>query len=103
MMIFHIDSNGLSGQLPDFSTAFPNLQELNLSNQKLGNTSGFIGTIPPCLSNLPFRTALNDAGNKLMGSIPRELGNFHLIEMLDLSDNKLSQTIPSELGKLVGK
>ena len=98
---FSIDSNGLSGELPDFSTSFPNLRELSLSKQEQG--TGFTGRIPESLSNLPFLSTLNLAGNHLTNTIPSVLGNLALLKTLDLSYNELGHSIPTELGKLGGK
>jgi len=99
---FSIGFNRLSGELPDFSTSFPNLQELNFSNQKQDNNTGFTGTIPESFSNLPFLVTLNLAGNKLTHNIPPVLGNLAQLKVLDLSNNQLSKFIPKEFGKLKG-
>ena len=100
---FDMSMNGLSGGLPDVSVSYPNLQVLDLSEQKSGDNTGFIGAIPEGLVNLQFLSALNLAGNELSGSIPPVLGNFVQLKALDISNNKLSQFIPKELGKLGGK
>ena len=101
MRRFDMGSNMLSGTLPDFSVAYPNLQELDLSDQKRGNNSGLSGSIAR-LSNLPFINSLNLAGNDLAGQIPAALGNLRQFKRLILSDNEFSNTIPSELGELSG-
>jgi len=97
---FNIASNCLSGGIPDLSTAFPNLHELDLSNQRCGNAKGLNGTIPESLLNLRFLTSLNLGGNLLSGSILPVLGSFAQLEVLDLSDNNLKSTIPVQLAKL---
>jgi Leucine-rich repeat (LRR) protein len=78
------------------SSAYPNLQVLDLSGQK----EGLVGNIPESLANLPFLSTLNLGGNHLSGSIPPVLGNMGQLRVLNLSNNKLSQSIPKELGKL---
>jgi len=95
---FNMSMNSLSGELPDFSSVYPNLQALDLSDQD--SSAGLVGNIPESLANLPFLSTLNLGGNKLSGSIPPVLGNMGQLRVLGLSSNKLSQTIPKELGKL---
>jgi len=95
---FDMRMNSLSGEIPDFSNSYPNLQVLNLSNQ--GSSGGLVGNIPESLANLAFLSTLNLAGNHLSGGIPPVLGNMGQLRVLNLSSNKLSQTIPKELGKL---
>jgi len=94
---FDLSINSLSGELPDFSNSYPNLQVLDLSDQ-IGE--GLVGNIPESLANLPFLSTLILASNQLSGSIPIVLGNMGQLRVLNLSNNKLSQTIPKELGKL---
>jgi len=89
--------NSLSGELPDFSSVYPSLQVLYLSDQ---DSEGLVGNIPESLANLSFLSTLNLGGNKLSGSIPPVLGNMGQLRVLNLSSNKLSQPIPKELGKL---
>ncbi|KAL7527626.1 hypothetical protein ACHAXR_002053, partial [Thalassiosira sp. AJA248-18] len=98
----NMGSNSLNGTLPDFPTAFPNLQELDLSTQAQGNGSGLSGGISARLSNLPFLTTLDLAGNELTGPLPAAFGNFGQLKLLILSDNVLTKTIPAELGRLAG-
>ncbi|KAL7534283.1 hypothetical protein ACHAXR_005772, partial [Thalassiosira sp. AJA248-18] len=99
---FDMGSNHLSGSLPDFYREYPNLQELNLSNQKQEDGSGLSGSISARLSNLLFLTTLDLAGNKLTGPIPAAFGNFGQLKLLNFSDNVLTKTIPAELGRLAG-
>ena len=94
---FDMSMNSLSGELPDFSNSYPNLQVLDLSEQ-IGE--GLVGNIPESLANLPFLSTLILASNQLSGSIPPVLGNMGQLRVLNLSNNKLSQPIPKELGKL---
>ena len=82
---------------------FPNLKELVLSNQNRDNNIGFSGTIPESLSNLPFLSTLDLAGNSLSYTIPSVLGNLAQLKVLDLSNNYLRGFIPGELGKFGGK
>ena len=98
-----LGTNMLTGELPDFSTSFPNLQVLNLANQNRGNNTGLTGSIPESLTNLPFLTTLNLGGNSLTSTIPPLLSNLGLLKILDLSKNRLSSLIPASLGKLDGQ
>ena len=95
--------NLLSGELPGFSTLFPNLQVLNLSNQIRDNSTGLTGSIPESLSNLPFLTILHLGGNSLINTIPPVLGDLGQLKAFNLSNNLLSGLIPVSLGKLEGK
>ena len=94
---FDMSMNSLSGDLPDFSNSYPNLQVLDLSEQI---SEGLVGNIPESLANLPFLSTLNLAGNQLSNIIPQVLGNMGQLRVLNLSNNKLSEAIPKELGKL---
>ena len=101
---FDMSTNILSGELtPDFSTSYPNLQVLDLSEQYRENNIGFAGAIPEGLVNVPFLSTLRLAGNELAGGIPPVFGSFTQLKVLDLSNNNLSGKIPKELGKLGGK
>ena len=119
-----MNSNALSGTIPDFSATFPYIQHLDLSNQK---QPGFDGTIPRELFALAPLESLNLSGNSLTGAIPTVIGNLDVmrvvdlsmnnltgpippllgsygqLEILDLSKNSLNGSIPSELGKLERK
>jgi len=98
---FDMSTNILSGELtPDFSTSYPNLQVLDLSEQYRENNIGLAGAIPEGLVNLPFLSTLRLAGNELAGGIPPVFGSFTQLKVLDLSNNNLSGKIPKELGKL---
>jgi len=95
---FDMSMNSLSGELPDFSNVYPNLQVSDLSDQ--GGSTGLVGNIPESLANLPFLSTLILGGNLLSGVVPPVLGNMGQLRVFNVSSNKLSQTIPKELGKL---
>ena len=96
-------TNMLSGEVPDFSSAFPNLRVLDLSNQERGNQTGLSGPIPESISNLNFLTTLILGGNSLSGVVPPVVGNMRQLSALDLSDNQLRGFIPASFGKLDGE
>ena len=103
MKKLYLDSNGLSGSLPDFSVAFPKLQELDMSNQKKEYNQGLVGTIPDSFADLSFLSTLSLASNSLSGTIPPYLADLSRLQNIDLSHNMLTKTIPAVLGKLDGE
>ncbi len=79
----NLESNGLSGTLPDM-TGLAGLEDLNLSNNQI------TGELNP--EHLPERLhVLNLSNNQISGAIP-EMGDRHL-EVLDLSHNQMSGQI----------
>ncbi|KAJ0229451.1 Leucine-rich repeat-containing protein [Hirschfeldia incana] len=60
---------------------FKNLQELNLSYNKL------VGHFPLCLTSLTGLRVLDLSSNQLTGTIPSSLGNLESLEYLSLFDN----------------
>jgi Leucine-rich repeat (LRR) protein len=99
----YLDSNRLSGLLPDFSVAFLKVQELDMSNQKQESNQGFVGTIPDSFADLSFLSTLSLASNSLSGTIPPYLADLSRLQNIDLSHNMLTKTIPAVLGKLDGE
>ncbi|XP_057725570.1 receptor-like protein 35 [Arachis stenosperma] len=110
---------GISGNLTSHILCFPDLYELNLSENsniqvhvpKLNcNTSlkfldlswcQFSGSqIPSSFSNLAHLTSLYLSGSESNGSIPSWLSNLQLLTHLDLSHNGFSGSIPSLLSNL---
>ena len=89
--------------MPDFSGSFPNIRDLDISEQKQDGHKGLSGIIPESLTNLQFLSTLNLAGNSLSGSLSPLFGNMEQMKELDLSDNQLGNGIPPELGKLSGQ
>ena len=90
----NFSANALLGTLLPGLSAFLNLQQLDLSNQK----RGLSGTIPDRLLNLPYLTVLELGGNMLTGQIPAAFGNLGQLKILGLADNLLTGIIPAELG-----
>jgi Leucine-rich repeat (LRR) protein len=103
MKKLYLDSNRLSGSIPELSVALPKLQELDVSNQKHEYNQGLVGTIPDSFADLPFLSTLNLANNSISGVIPPFIADLSRLQKLDLSHNKLTHTIPAVLGKLGGE
>ena len=59
-----------------------------------------IGTIPPCLVNLPRLREFSCAYNQVGKSIPNGFGNLTDLSVLDLSYNELTGTIPNSFSTL---
>ena len=88
-------TNELSGTIPDQLGNLTSLKRLSLGDNQLS------GTIPDQLGNLTsLETILNLGGNELSGAIPDQLGNLTSLEKLILQENQLSGAIPDQLGNL---
>ncbi|KAG6674005.1 hypothetical protein I3842_15G020500 [Carya illinoinensis] len=64
------------------------------------NGHGFIGIIPPQLSNLTSLQILDLSENSFFGHIPSEFSQLVNLQILDLAVNSINGTIPPELGNL---
>ena len=89
--ILDLSSQGLD-KLPSYVLGLSNLEELNISNNKI------TGALPAEIHNLSKLRVLN-ASNNLMTGVPAEVGQLQNLEVLDLSNNKLTG-LPYELGNL---
>ncbi|XP_077225334.1 uncharacterized protein LOC143858559 [Tasmannia lanceolata] len=86
---------GLQGKLHNFKFfSFPNLANLDLSNNEL------FGTIPSTLGNLTNLSLMYLYNNSLSGPIPKEIGNLKNMVDMKMSSNLLNDSIPSTLGNL---
>lgn len=91
---FDLDGGWLEGPIPsNYSVCFPDLQEIDLSYNRLN------GTVPPEISkneNLKqFKVEVND----VPGQIPPELGQLKHIQWLRFGENKMNGTVPNELSQ----
>lgn len=90
------ESLDLSGQglekLPSYVLSRTDLEELNISNNKL------TGALPSEIGKLTKLKVLN-ASNNLMTGVPAEIGHLPDLEILDLSNNQLTG-LPNELAQL---
>ncbi|KAF2296503.1 hypothetical protein GH714_040478 [Hevea brasiliensis] len=92
-----LTNSGLKGTLESLIItflSFPNLINLNLSNNSLN------GTIPSQIRYLSKLNFLDLSFNSITGSIPQEIGMLRSLTVLELSDNCLSGPIPSFIGNL---
>jgi Leucine-rich repeat (LRR) protein len=81
-----LNSNALTGPIPDIFTSLPNLRNLLLGNNELE------GSIPTSIGRLQNLVALQLFENKLIGTIPTILSK--LIELVHLDLNALTGIIP---------
>ncbi|KAJ6715609.1 LEUCINE-RICH REPEAT-CONTAINING PROTEIN [Salix viminalis] len=112
---------GLSGTLTGDIGDFPELQTLDLSQnkgltgilpstivnlKKLENLflvdCSFNGPIPDGIGSLTRLVSLSIASNNFNGPIPPSIGKMSNLSLLDLTDNKLSGTIPVSDGTSPG-
>ena len=85
-------SNQSLDKIPGYVFGMQELEELDISNNKIG------GAIQAEIRNLKNLKVLN-ASNNLMTGAPAEIGQLINLEVLDLSDNQLTG-LPYELGNL---
>jgi len=90
-----IQVNQLSGTIPSGLFALPQLQELQLRNNKF---SGPI-QLPKVLTKTAIKILMLDK-NKLTGSIPSEIAELRKLKTLYWHENNLSGVIPKEIGML---
>ncbi len=85
-------SNQNLEKLPEYVLSRTNLEELNISNNKLS------GALPAEIRHLQNLKVLNASNNNMTG-VPAEVGQLRNLEVLDLSNNQLTG-LPYELGNL---
>ena len=90
----NLNSNNLSGVIPEEIGLFSVLRRLSLGNNLL------IGSIPAAINDLRILEFLNLRNNQLSGSIPADLENLNRLTTINLSVNQLSGPIPSTIGNL---
>ncbi|OQU80113.1 hypothetical protein SORBI_3007G080780 [Sorghum bicolor] len=88
----NLDSNNLTGTLPNLIGHFISLSVLVISNNNL------TGTIPAGLGNCTHLTILDLYCNKISGSVPTEIGSLSKLTSLDLRNNNLSGGVPTQIG-----
>ena len=94
VVVLELDSNGLTGRIPDELAGLHHLRRLWLQRNELS------GPIPPRLGELSRLRALVLFRNTLTGPIPDELGSLVNLEYLQVGNNDLTGMIPPELGNL---
>ncbi|XP_022760161.1 LRR receptor-like serine/threonine-protein kinase GSO1 [Durio zibethinus] len=88
----NIESNKLSGHLPDQLSQFKNLAYLSLSENSIS------GPIPFSIGRLSSLKVLDVSYNQLTGPLP--VGELSSLKLLDVSNNQLNATLPQSLGQL---
>ncbi len=89
--VLNLSGRGLT-KAPDYIFSQTNLEELNLSNNKIG------GALQSQVQNLRNLKILNLSNNNFTG-VPAEVGQLKNLEVLNLSNNQLTG-LPNELGNL---
>ncbi|XP_022746306.1 LRR receptor-like serine/threonine-protein kinase FLS2 [Durio zibethinus] len=87
-----IESNLLSGEIPDCWENQRMLEVLNLGNNSL------TGKMPRSLGSLRNIISLNLRKNNLFGEVPSILQHLANLLILDLSENQLTGSIPAWIG-----
>lgn len=91
----NLHDNHITGNITElFDDVYPNLNYIDLSNNKL------YGELSSNWGNCKNVTGLQMANNNITGLLPPELGDLVKLEMLNFSFNQLVGEIPKELGKL---
>lgn len=89
--LLDLSNQGLT-KVPDNVFNMTNLQELNISNNKI------TGALQSQIGQLKNLKVLN-ASNNLMTGVPAEVGQLTNLQILNLSNNQLTG-LPNELGNL---
>ena len=89
-----LNSNSLTGTIPQDIDNLTELKELNLSNNSL------TGPMPIEITNLAKLQGLNLSDNPLTGTIPVEISNLTNLQQLYLQNNSLTGIIPQDIDNL---
>ncbi|EOY10969.1 hypothetical protein QUC31_009746 [Theobroma cacao] len=92
LFLLQLETNLLSGDIPDCWEKWRGIQVLNMGNNNL------TGKIPDSLGSLGFMF-LNLRNNKLSGELPLSLQNNTRLFMLDVGENQFSGSIPKWMGE----
>jgi Leucine-rich repeat (LRR) protein len=82
------ESNRLTGTIPNFLCALPELEALYLASNE------YTGTIPACVGRLTSLVYLSFDYNGLTGTIPPSVANLTALQTVHLRGNQLTGTIP---------
>lgn len=88
-----LNSNNLSGPIPDIFDNLPGLRLLQLSRNKL------TGELPQSLYSVNL-SSLYLANNQLEGEISEQVGNWQDLSTIEISDNNFSGLVPKAFGTL---
>ncbi|KAG4949798.1 hypothetical protein JHK84_043230 [Glycine max] len=96
--VIDLDSNSLSGTIPNGVSKCQALEKINLSNNNL------IGHIPDELASIPVLGVVDLSNNKFNGPIPAKFGSSSNLQLLNVSFNNISGSIPTAKSfKLMGR
>ena len=93
-----LDSNQLTGKLPEELGQLTGLEELRLRNDQF--SGGVTGELPAELGKLSRLVELRLDGNRLTGNLPVELGELRELRELHLQKNQLTGGLPAEFARL---
>ncbi|KAJ0772084.1 putative leucine-rich repeat-containing, plant-type, leucine-rich repeat domain superfamily [Helianthus annuus] len=120
LQVLALNSNELSGRLPELSEFYSQTKILDLSNNSFGGSlchlvcpygektleilnlanNNLSGDIPECWEKWPYLVFLNLENNNLFGGIPRTFGSLSSLQLLNIYNNKLSGGVPTSLKNL---
>ncbi|KAK8498377.1 hypothetical protein V6N11_069873 [Hibiscus sabdariffa] len=92
LFLLQLESNLLSGEIPDCWKQWQGIRVLNMANNNL------TGRIPDSLGYLGFMF-LNLRNNKLSGEPPLTMADNNQLFMLDIGENQFTGNIPKWIGK----
>lgn len=87
--VIDLDSNNLSGTIPNSVSKCQALEKIKLSNNNL------TGHIPEELATIPVLGVVDLSNNKFNGPIPAKFGSSQSLKLLNVSFNNISGSIPS--------
>ncbi|XP_021725908.1 probable LRR receptor-like serine/threonine-protein kinase At4g36180 [Chenopodium quinoa] len=89
LQLLHLQSNQLSGSIPDCWGNSEGLSVVDLSSNKLS------GSIPMTIGLLPSMAYLKLNNNSLEGTLPATLNELSQLVILDLGEDKLTGEVPN--------
>ena len=89
LISLNLSGNVISGSIPhDINQILPNLEVLELSNNKLS------GEIPSSMGNCSNLEVVKLNNNRLSGQIPQQLSELHRLIIFSVANNLLSGPVP---------
>lgn len=90
IIVIELNSNNLSGALPESISSCHSLARIALANNNIS------GRIPDELASLPDLAVIDLSHNSFTGPIPPKFGHSSSLQLLNVSFNYISGSIPSE-------